>query len=434
MAHYDIKRNKKGELQARIQVSGKDVTTGKSKIFPKTVYNEQNLTESKFRKYVERAAIEFEDEVKTAYLEQTTALSNKVLTFAELMKEWKANVLANQSISYYLAAQTVEKKFNTYLKERHLDNKPISAITVRDVQMFLNSFNTTEHKYSQESVKGYRRILRVLFNEAMRYEWITKNPVCGTKVGATKGDVCLKEVNEKQVFSIKESQEFLCALDAAQEKHIQFVIPIKLMLLTGMRIAEIHGLRWSDIDFDNRIIHVRRNRLYAQGFGWYEKLPKTKTSFRDIPIPQTLIADLETYKDWFRLADSSFDDKLDEYYIASNINRESTRTNSIGPWLKDFENRHGFKNVTPHGLRHTYCSILLSQNVPIQTVSKYMGHSDSTVTLKVYSHFIPDTQDKAIQALNAIIKSKNKTDNKQNCYPFFIIIHPIFFFRYNLKV
>lgn len=406
MAHYDIKRNKKGELQARIQVSGKDVTTGKSKIFPKTVYNEQNLTEAKFRKYVERAAIEFEDEVKTAYLEQTTALSNKVLTFAELMKEWKTNVLANQSISYYLAAQTVEKKFNTYLKERHLDNKPISAITVRDVQMFLNSFNTTEHKYSQESVKGYRRILRVLFNEAMRYEWITKNPVCGTKVGATKGDVCLKEVNEKQVFSIKESQEFLCALDAAQEKHIQFVIPIKLMLLTGMRIAEIHGLRWSDIDFDNRIIHVRRNRLYAQGFGWYEKLPKTKTSFRDIPIPQTLIADLETYKDWFRLADSSFDDKLDEYYIASNINRESTRTNSIGPWLKDFENRHGFKNITPHGLRHTYCSILLSQNVPIQTVSKYMGHSDSTVTLKVYSHFIPDTQDKAIQALNAIIKKQ----------------------------
>ncbi len=406
MAHYDIKRNKKGELQARIQVSGKDVTTGKSKIFPKTVYNEQNLTESKFRKYVERAAIEFEDEVKTAYLEQTTALSNKVLTFAELMKEWKANVLANQSISYYLAAQTVEKKFNTYLKERHLDNKPISAITVRDVQMFLNSFNTSEHKYSQESVKGYRRILRVLFNEAMRYEWITKNPVCGTKVGATKGDVCLKEVNEKQVFSIKESQEFLCALDAAQEKHIQFVIPIKLMLLTGMRIAEIHGLRWSDIDFDNRIIHVRRNRLYAQGFGWYEKLPKTKTSFRDIPIPQTLIADLETYKDWFRITDSSFDDKLDEYYIASNINRESTRTNFIGPWLKDFENRHGFKNVTPHGLRHTYCSILLSQNVPIQTVSKYMGHSDSTVTLKVYSHFIPDTQDKAIQALNAIIKKQ----------------------------
>ena len=49
-----------------------------------------------------------------------------------------------------------------------------------------------------------------------------------------------------------------------------------------------------------------------------------------------------------------------------------------------------------------YCSLLLSQNVPIQTVSKYMGHSDSTVTLKVYSHFIPDTQDTALNALNNI--------------------------------
>ena len=47
--------------------------------------------------------------------------------------------------------------------------------------------------------------------------------------------------------------------------------------------------------------------------------------------------------------------------------------------------------------------IVRQQNVPIQTVSKYMGHSDSTVTLKVYSHFIPDTQDKAINALNNLI-------------------------------
>ena len=59
--------------------------------------------------------------------------------------------------------------------------------------------------------------------------------------------------------------------------------------------------------------------------------------------------------------------------------------------------------VSSHGLRHTFCILLLSQNVPIQTVSKYMGHSDSTITLKVYSHFIPDTQEKVINALNNLI-------------------------------
>lgn len=46
----------------------------------------------------------------------------------------------------------------------------------------------------------------------------------------------------------------------------------------------------------------------------------------------------------------------------------------------------------------------MSQNVPIQTVSKYMGHSGSTVTLEVYSHFIPDTQEKAVFALNNLTK------------------------------
>ena len=67
----------------------------------------------------------------------------------------------------------------------------------------------------------------------------------------------------------------------------------------------------------------------------------------------------------------------------------------------------GLKQVTAHGLRHTYCSILLSQNVPIQTVSKYMGHSDSTITLQVYSHFIPDTQEKAVSAINSIIEEQS---------------------------
>ena len=48
--------------------------------------------------------------------------------------------------------------------------------------------------------------------------------------------------------------------------------------------------------------------------------------------------------------------------------------------------------------------VILSQNVPIQTVSKYLGHSDSTITLEVYSHFIPDTQEKAVFALNNLTK------------------------------
>lgn len=255
---------------------------------------------------------------------------------------------------------------------------------------------------SPETIKGHRRILRTLFNEAVRYEWIAKNPVCKTKVGASakNGNISIKPVEEKEVFSLAEVRQFIKLLDELPDDLIYRRVTLKFVVLTGVRTAELHGLRWADFDFDKRIVHIRRNRLATEGFGIYEKDPKSRTSKRDIPLPAELMDDLKKYMDWFRIADDEFDNKLDEYYFSVNILREPEGVSSTAQWLAKFEAKHGLKKVSPHGLRHTYCSILLSQNVPIQTVSKYLGHSDSTITLEVYSHFIPDTQERVTDALS----------------------------------
>ena len=101
---------------------------------------------------------------------------------------------------------------------------------------------------------------------------------------------------------------------------------------------------------------------------------------------------------------SFFTPPLPFLYLAVELDRQPLYPHTIAHILTKLEAKYGFKHVSCHGLRHTYCSLLLSQNVPIQTVSKYMGHSDSTVTLEVYSHFIPDTQEKVVFALNNISK------------------------------
>lgn len=472
MAYFKITQNKKGELQAKIQVSGKDLSTGKSKVFTKRVYNTDELTEAKFRKQVEKAAISFEEEVAKAYKEGETKLRSRILTFTELMKEWMDNVKANLSLNYYERAEDLEVLFNAYLAERHLDDMPISEITVRDVQLFFDELARHGYKrsstaklkkpfpktvnyrelerdeiidrcrcyklrqqgasikketaeaickrygldyaeyfetidlqkaYAAETIKGHRRILRAVFNEALRYEWINKNPVCATKVGADKGNVTLRAVNEKEVFSFAEAREFLAKLDTITLDNLPKKIALKFMLLTGVRNGEMCGLKWSDIDFEKKVAHIRRNRMYSHKFGIYEKEPKTKKSQRDVPLPDALIADLKLYMDWFRLADKEFDKHLEQYYLIVNDYREPIHPHGIGHFLTKFEDRHGLRHVTCHGLRHTYCSLLLAQNVPIQTVSKYLGHSDSTVTLKVYSHFIPDTQQRALNALDKLI-------------------------------
>ena len=476
MAYYKIKEDKKGRLKARIQVSGKDIATGKLKVYVKQVYNDDGLTPAKFKKQVEKFAMEFSEEVARAYEERQTLGNNtrdQVLTVNELANEWLEHIRNNLSINYYLRAKEVVQKFDDYLQVRGLADKEISEITVRDVELFLRQFSgqnaqrepvvrmkqdlpkevnfrqlardgilsrcssyamrkkgnnileETAKKvcdiyhlnfddyfvrqeepkgYSVETIRGYRRILRTLFNEALRYDWIAKNPVCATKVCAGNNNSSLREVPEKEVFSIAETKDFLNVLDNhIPKEYIYKKMPLKIILLTGMRTGEMSGLRWSDVDFEKGVIHVRRNRLASKEFGVYEKDPKTKTSKREIPMPKELIADLQKYKKWFEVADADFNARLDDYYLAVNIYREPLYPGVVGHWLKEIEKEHGLKQVTCHGLRHTYCSLLLSQNVPIQTVSRYMGHSDSTVTLKVYSHFIPDTQEQAMDALSMVL-------------------------------
>ena len=471
MAHIDITKSKKGVLQAKIQAYGKDPVTGQPKLFTQRIYNDDGLTEAKFKKYVDKVAIEFEEKVKNEFESVTVAQRNKVLTFSELMAEWQRMVLNTQSKSYYCRICEADKRFTAYLTEKKLASRPLSEITVRDVQLFLNEFTQKrrektgkaelkkplpkqvnfrelaregiltrassysmnncgakilldkakaiceyykldfdeyfeeeeiEKTYALETIKGYRRILRALFNEAVRYGWISKNPVCGTKVVEGNNNSSLTPVSEKEVYSFKECREFIKALDALPEDYIYRRVPTKFMLLTGVRTCELHGLRWSKFDFEKKVVRIDTNRMYTPEFGTYEKGTKSDTSERDIPLTDDLVEELRAYMDWFRLADSEFDKKLDEYYFAVNIYREPEGTGSIGQWLKNFEKKNGFKNVSCHGLRHTYCSIMLARNVPVNTVSKYMGHADPTITLKVYAHFIPDTVDTAMMILSEL--------------------------------
>ena len=461
MAYFKIHKNEKNKLYARVQVSYTDKGSGKRKILNRRIYNEDDLTPARFRKHIEKLSIELESNFQKE-CEKNSTFTSQILSFPELANEWLGTIRATLSISYYNRAKDVIGKFNDFLMRYGLYKKPINELTVRQIQLFINEkmegrpvnkqyyklkcelpkriwklqmpINTeiTEKqaidicerhdlcftkyfekcekhlKYSLVTIKGFRRLLRTIFNEAVRYEWIIKNPVCLTKVTSKGNNGELISITEKEVFTLSEIPIFLKSLEELGDAYIYKTLPIKIMLLTGIRNGELHGLKWSDIDFTKKIIHIKRSRLYSPGFGVYEKEPKTETSIRDVPIPDSLIEDFERFKQWFRLMDENFDKKLDQYYIVSDLYREPMNPDALGSWLRNFEIKTNQKLVSCHGLRHTYCSMLLSNGVPIQTVSKYMGHSDSSITLKVYTHFMTETQDIAISVLDKIVKGSNE--------------------------
>lgn len=410
---------------AYIRVKCKN-TDGKWVQFSKRINNEKRLLQKNFEKAVVKIANDFQQEMDykcsippkkvdpvevQAQLEQIEdikydlherEMKNRrvsalgIKSFTQLAAEWLDYVKNNYSPNYYVRGRRTIKLFNFYLVDIYMLNKPICDITVRQIQEFLR---TQFEGQSVATVQGHRRILHAIFNEALRFEWISRNPVALTKVGSAHTPT-LRPVEEKEIFSLTEARQFINILDAFDESKRNQRAIFKTILLTGVRTAEMMGLRWSDVDFERRIIHVRRNRLYDPSFGWYEKPPKTKTSIRSIPIPQELMDELTDFYAWYKEAVPDLDDRKDEFYLACTLERTPIFIKNLPKHLHRIEDWNGLKHVTPHGLRHTYCSILLANNVPIQTVSKYMGHSDSSITLRVYSHFIPESVDMVIDALD----------------------------------
>ena len=145
MAYFKITQNKKGELQAKIQVSGKDVSTGKSKVFTKRVYN----TDESHRGEIPQAGrkdshLLSKRRCLRAYRDGKDAapLEGADLCRTDAVNGRRASK-SGLSVNYYERAEKVEHIFGEFLEQNGLADKPISAITVRDVQRFLSSFTTS---------------------------------------------------------------------------------------------------------------------------------------------------------------------------------------------------------------------------------------------------------------------------------------------------
>ena len=406
-----METKKNGLLAAKIQVSGKD-STGKHKTFVKRVYNEYGLTEAKFKKQVLRFALQFEEEIHRNY---SNKYNKVILPFPELATEWLQFIFDNLSKSYYIRAAETIQLFTNYLHRNNLCNMPISEITVRDIQLFLNEFSsstiksrsiaklrkelpnavnfreldrnriinrcssyglvhkgnhiskekaiqicnfyhlkfddffeilTMEKCYSIETIKGHRRILRAIFNEAFRYDWIKKNPVSATRIGVGNCNIELRVIKESEVFSISEAKALLQALDKNGQNCFHQTIAIKIMLFTGIRLGELCRLKWSDIDFESKLIHIRRNRISAEKFGIYEKEPKTQSSIRSIPITEHLTSELKRYFIWYKVHSKVYNGNLSNCYIIVNQHFNPICPTSISAWLRNIENTAELKHVT----------------------------------------------------------------------------------------
>ncbi len=179
---------------------------------------------------------------------------------------------------------------------------------------------------------------------------------------------------------------------------------LMLAITTGMRMGEIQALHWSDIDFDLKLVHVRRTLSYYPRRGYTETDPKTKRSRRVIPLTDEMVTCLRRHHAW-QLGDHLRRGIQNEHDLAFCGQGSGYFTSAaILSMFKMVLAAAGLPEIRFHDLRHTFATLMLSHPILATLVElrDLMGHTSIQTTLK-YLHVIPARKVQAITELGKVL-------------------------------
>lgn len=286
-------------------------------------------------------------------------------------------------------------------------NTPLNKIDALVIQRIINNLKDRNkqrldkdgnvQKLSITSVNNVYRLLRKILNKAIAWDYIETNPVLKvTAPGVSK--------KEKESYN---REELLQILDILKTEDVLIEALFTIAICTGLRKGELVGLHLEDVDFTNNMISVKRSAVWdKENQRAIEKATKTKGSVRDVPIP---LFCAEAIKEYLKLRDrivQRFKKKNKNYIPPRNLflskyggimfpNTPSSK------WL-DFRRSHPqIRNVSLHGLRHSYCTMQMNENPNLSPadVKKLMGHSQLSTTF-IYTHSNEDKTQEAISVFD----------------------------------
>ncbi|MCB5952543.1 site-specific integrase [Enterococcus sp. BWT-B8] len=317
--------------------------------------------------------------VKAQHLENSAVINPYYDLFSDWLQYWVTTQVKNQ-----VKPTTYSNYFR--LIKKHilplLGNYPLTKLQTKDLQNFIFIL---QKDLSAGSIKNIFSIVKKCLNDAKRQSYIVENP-CDF--------VELPKAKRTEVHALSIEQQRKLEFVAFQEKGCS---PVILSLYSGMRIGEISGLKWSDIDIENELIYVRRtvsrvldeSSLHSKT-KLIEGTPKSSRSIRQIPLANNLKKYLlEKHK---RAAT--------EYVIegATGLVEPRTITNHFKRNLKDA----GLKDVKFHVLRNTFATRCIEKGIDVASLSKILGHQSIKMTLDTYTDSLMETRRLAMSTIDTM--------------------------------
>lgn len=262
------------------------------------------------------------------------------------------DAVAAPGMSETVAAQK-RRRIETYI-EPYLKDKQLRAVTAIDLQEILNACDK-----GHTVVVQITSVLKNAFRTAYAQGFIPRD-VSAALISRPK------PYHSRRALTDEES----AIIEQDLSERLTEPLMLGLFYYTGMRRGEVLGLMWSDINFKDGVIHVRRSLDFNRGIG---KL-KTPAAERDIPVGAELMEILRENRG------------VGNTFVVRSVRSGKALSESSfkNKWRK-IEALLGTDEVTPHYFRHNYATRLYDAGVDVLTAAKTLGHADPTTTLKIYT-------------------------------------------------
>ena len=337
---------------------------------------------AKTKKEATRIMLEVENELKFGI----NTLDKSKMSYGDFLRYWMDSYVTKN-----LAKNTIDS-YEHHLKRiiPALGHYELRQLTPMIIQDFIDK---SLESFSVSTVDVYKAMLSGSLKYAVHpCGFIKSNPAGYVKVKRRKDDVDVKNKNT-DFISLEKFEKILEVF----EKDFTVQVFLKIAYNTGMRRGELLGLQWSDVDLDNKVIHVVNNAIRLPATEGHLMLsnPKNAASIRDISILDSdvkLLKELKKRQVLDRFALGNMYDVND--FVFKKENGDFYNFSTIAAITKKIK-KNVDNNFHIHQLRHTHATMLVESEVSIKAAMMRLGHSNVDTTLNIYTSNTKPLQDES---------------------------------------
>lgn len=338
-------------------------------------------------------AIKKEAELKTEYYHVGESKRISDLTFRDLSEIFierycKPNI---SQVTTYGYQKTLKKVLPIIGSKKLKDITPF----VLDSMYQKLGVGVDGQKLGYHSNYNYYKLVNVMFNQAIRWEIMDRNP--NAKANKPK-----KEHKEKNFYDVNQVKKLL---DVLEFESIKYKTLIVLALDSGARRSEICALRWSDIDLDTKMMSITKSLKVFDGVV-DEKWAKTESSVRTIKLSESTIDLIKKYQEWQEAYKKVYNKKWTskDNRIFTSVDGGYMHPSTCDHILRKIVRKYNLDPICFHELRHTCASLLINSGVDPKTVSKRLGHSDTSITMEIYTHAFEESKNACADRFDEMMK------------------------------